>query len=371
MFANCIEDITGTSSKVKTLDSPLVDVETVTQKPRNLPFAGASIDRSTSPNFLSFHGMIVTNIDYTEAPTQSRPKRVTFKGSTLGGYEGVRMKAIFIKNLRLLDEKNSFEGDQMSVDEAYDFFQENYPGATPLFFTHGYNSEPASILDGVGKAQIKLGNKHVIVPIIWPCEGSFAYYNEDRTDNAPEAADELEMAFGSILKTTNKFKNKNLLCHSMGNYLLRKSAGKLQGLQFDNIIMLAADLRHNLFDIDFIDRSNNDANEDGLKIFRLLKQKNCQPVGKIYCVYNGWDYALEQSTGVGGNWVTRMGSVGVGTYDKWVGGWGNNEKLLHPEIRGHTENYDAGAKLNGWGDFKAHSYHWMDFMIDFYKSKLA
>ena len=136
MFANCIEDITGTSSKVKTLDSPLVDVETVTQKPRNLPFAGASINRSTSPNFLSFHGMIVTNIDYTEAPTQSRPKRVTFKSSTLGGYEGVRMKAIFIKNLRLLDGDNNktFEGDQMSVDEAYDFFHEKYPGATPLFF---------------------------------------------------------------------------------------------------------------------------------------------------------------------------------------------------------------------------------------------
>ena len=36
-----------------------------------------------------------------------------------------------------------------------------------------------------------------------------------------------------------------------------------------------------------------------------------------------------------------------------------------------TENYDAGAKLNGWGDFKAHGYHWMDFMIDFYNSKLA
>lgn len=61
-----------------------------------------------------------------------------------------------------------------------------------------------------------------------------------RTDNAPEAADELGMAFGSILKTTNRFEKKNLLCHSMGNYVLRKAAPKLQGLQFDNIILVAA-----------------------------------------------------------------------------------------------------------------------------------
>lgn len=177
----------------------------------------------------------------------------------------------------------------------------------------------------------------------------------------------------------------------MGNYVLRKAAGKLQGVQFDNIIMVSAvsnfiftiscrscptqnifstfviqDLRHNLFDKKFIDSGS----KDGLYIFRLLKQKNGQPVGKIYCAYNGWDYALEQSTGVGGNWVTRMGTVGVGTYDSWWYGWGNDVNLLHPEIRGHTENYDAGAKLNGWGDFKAHSYQWMDFMISYYKSKL-
>lgn len=44
----------------------------------------------------------------------------------------------------------------------------------------GFNNEPAFTLDVVGKAQIKMGNKNVIVPVIWPSEGSFAYYNEDR-----------------------------------------------------------------------------------------------------------------------------------------------------------------------------------------------
>lgn len=54
-------------------------IETVTQKQRNLPFVGVSIDRSNPPpNSLSFQGMIVTNIDYTEDPTDNRPNRVTF-----------------------------------------------------------------------------------------------------------------------------------------------------------------------------------------------------------------------------------------------------------------------------------------------------
>lgn len=105
-------------------------------------------------------------------------------------------------------------------------------------------------------------------------------------------------------------------------------------------------------------------------ILRLLKQKNGQPLGKIYVVYNGQDYALEQSSYTGLNWVTRMGTVGVGTYDSWGYGWSDNVNLLHPEIRGHTENYDAGTELRWTANFKAHSYQWMDFMLSFYKSKL-
>ena len=122
---------------------------------------------------------------------------------------GFSMKAIFVKNLRLLDgdKKNTYEGDQMSVDEAYAFFVDKHSGKTPLFFVRklnrlicfihdescereltiffinldGYNNEIAGILKNAGDAQVKLYNsKHVIVPVIWPSEGSFAYCNEDR-----------------------------------------------------------------------------------------------------------------------------------------------------------------------------------------------
>lgn len=106
-------------------------------------------------------------------------------------------------------------------------------------------------------------------------------------------------------------------------------------------------------------------------MFRLLKkQDNGQPVGKIYCVYNGYDRALAASTTVGQNWVTRMGTVGVGTYDHWWWGWADDVNLLHPEIRHHTENFNGGKRL-GYTSFSAHSYQWEDFMINFYKSKLG
>lgn len=66
-----------------------------------------------------------------------------------------------------------------------------------------------------------------------------------------------------------------------------------------------------LFDKAFIERGSEDKYKEGLYMFRLLKQKNGQPVGKIYCAHNGYDRALAASTSVGLNWVTPMGTVGV------------------------------------------------------------
>lgn len=78
-------------------------------------------------------------------------------------------------------------------------------------------------------------------------------------------------------------------------------------------------------------------------------------MGKIYCAYNGYDYAL--TTSKGANLVTRMGAVGVGTYDLLPYGaaswWVEDEEILHPDIRGHTENFNAGAKID-WGNTTAH-----------------
>jgi len=53
-----------------------------------------------------------------------------------------------------------------------------------LFDIDGFNNEPDYTLEQVKEAQKKmkkLGDEHnIIVPVIWPSEGSFAWYNEDR-----------------------------------------------------------------------------------------------------------------------------------------------------------------------------------------------
>lgn len=132
-FKNCIEEFTA--PKAKAVDSTVEEVETVTQLPRELPFFGASIDRATPvPQNLSFPGMIVTSIDYDERPQTGRPKRITFSGSTPGGSgDGARIKAIFVKNVKNIGG-DTYEGDQMSADEALAYFTEKHAGATPLFF---------------------------------------------------------------------------------------------------------------------------------------------------------------------------------------------------------------------------------------------
>lgn len=132
-FKNCIEEFTA--PKAKAVDSTLEEVETVTQVPRDLPFFGASIDKPIPilPD-LDFDGMIVTSIDYEKQPDEqnNRPNRITFSGSTKG-HGNPRREAIFVRNVKNIGG-NTYEGDLMSNDTAYDFFQHHYSEYTPLFF---------------------------------------------------------------------------------------------------------------------------------------------------------------------------------------------------------------------------------------------
>ena len=124
-------------------------------------------------------------------------------------------------------------------------------------------------------------------------------------------------------------------------------------------------MRHNLFDTKFINRDHAAA-KDGLNMIRMMKLNNGKPVGKIYCLTNWDDGPLQWSTNL--NYVNRAGQAGIGTYDKWWGGWGNNTNLLHHEIRGYTQNYDCLPNLRSKHDKDDHGYMWYQFAIDYYKN---
>jgi hypothetical protein len=341
-----------------------------------------------------YDGFAVTSIDYKRAPTAERPNRITFAEFTPGNeskrLSGDALKkhneeyedaATFLRNVKFLtgadeDGKRLFEADKLTVEEAHKAFKEKYgTNVKPLFAIHGFNNEPGYTLHACSKAQETFDEdiqKTAIIPVIWPTYGGSTNYGIDKDDNAPEADKELSMLLKDTLVTANVFKDKNLLCHSLGNRVFRM--GAVERVKFDNIFMVSADIRHNIFDKKYIAKAENaDSDEmQGLRIFRMLSTKaDGKPKGKIYCVYNGSDYALGLSTGVGLNWVNRLGQVGIGSYDSWwPGDWPFDEKrLLHPEIYGYTENFNAYNELPLW-NYKAHSYQWMKFAINFYRSKI-
>ena len=88
--------------------------------------------------------------------------------------------------------------------------------------------------------------------------------------------------------------------------------------------------------------NRKDGCEDGLNIFRMLDKDEStrKPKGKIH-VFHNWDDDILQISSWP-NWVNRLGQAGMGTYDKWFGGWGEDKNLVHLEIRNYYENIDAG-----------------------------
>lgn len=185
-----------------------------------------------------------------------------------------------------------------------------------LFFVHGYNNDIRDIL----KTAEQLEKEHgvIVVPFTWPANGGGAVtgtiaYKSDKSDaRASEGA--LNRAVGKIqffhnlLVTANKnslqikaeLKHKNnrqaaqelfsklmsmecpstinLLCHSMGNYLLKKSllnsGNSTSRLVFDNTCLVAAD-------------TNNDNHAAWVGNLDVRK--------RIYIVINENDFALKAS----------------------------------------------------------------------------
>lgn len=348
-----------------------------------------------------FKGLMLTSIDYKELPSGYEHKGYTYKNpisvsEQTGGNEEAELKdhditeeeyqkhkaafcneATFLYRVAFVsgedrDGKREWVGERLTKEEAKAQFDKDHPGCTPLFFIHGFNTEMGYNLNSVqNDAQPKFDEKNktsevktVVVPIVWPSAGRGLAYFQDRYDNVPKAAEELSAMLPKSIDL-NMFQEKNLMAHSMGNWLMRKVANPV--LKFQNIIMVAADVRHNLYDTKYIESDADDAT-DGLNIIGMLDRdsETNEPKGKIYCVHHWGDVRLRQSRIV--NRVTRAGSAGIGTRDKFGPGWTDAPENLHPEIRGYTENYDVREELKKAKEDKGeHSYQFFDFAIDYYK----
>jgi len=329
-----------------------------------------------------YGGFAVISIDFQNSPTEDRPKRILFDESTKSARddhdESFIDEATFIHNIEYIDgedvdSKREFEADKLTVKEAEAEFAKVYgEDVKALFYIHGNVTEAGYVFDTTKKSQDKFV-KNKIVPVIWPSEPGNLDYFTNKGTYLPIAVDELNKLLSTV-DEDNAFKGKNLICHSLGNFLLRKLASEENyKVKFDNIFMVAADVRHNLFDKEYINRKGG--SKDGLNIFRMLDKDEStkEPKGKIH-VFHNWDDDMLQISSWP-NWVNRLGQAGMGTYDKWFGGWGEDKNLVHPEIRNYYENIDAGNILRDPGEDKdkdkhnknTHGYMWYMFAIKHYK----
>lgn len=185
-----------------------------------------------------------------------------------------------------------------------------------LFFVHGYNNDVEDVLTTA--EQIESTHDVIVVPFTWPANGGGALtgtvaYKSDKSDaRASEGA--LNRAVGKIqffhsllvagrkkalqVKAESQHKDNpqaaqvlfsklvsmecpsklNLLCHSMGNYVLKKTllngGSSTSQLVFDNVCLVAAD-------------TNNQNHANWVENLDVRK--------RVYIVINENDFALKAS----------------------------------------------------------------------------
>lgn len=311
---------------------------------------------------MNYNGLVLTTIDVQKAPDSDR---VRFSGSIQGTETDTT--ATFLTNVTEIS-RNQFEADEVSVEKAKDIIQQRDGGEgsaesssiKPLFCIHGFWVEPGTHLKSIAEEQKNLFDRgqFMLVPVIWPNKGGVRY-GRDRVKASPGAGRALQ----SLKNEIDSFPRKSLLCHSMGNNVLRHAADAK--FKFDNIFMAAADVRHDLFHKSYIRGGDEDERKDGLEICGMLSDPQR---GKVHVLTNGADYALLGSSYNPRNWVTRLGLVGNARVKKWWGGWRDDDSLTDDEIKGCVVNKDCNSELPIFLKV-SHAYQFKSFAVQYYRAQ--
>ena len=117
---------------------------------------------------------------------------------------------------------------------------ENDESKKPLFHIHGFNVQTRKFLHRMGKDEVVSSLEEFnIVPVCWPSV-SAAWLNptNDQYSIAQDQSKQAGIAFNELHKALDEFSVKSVMCHSMGNRVLRHAADSK--FKFDNIFMVAA-----------------------------------------------------------------------------------------------------------------------------------
>jgi esterase/lipase superfamily enzyme len=200
---------------------------------------------------------------------------------------------------------------------------------TLLLCVHGFNTQPA---DWLRTCADYTGDNCTVIPVLWPASDKRSFWQAYREDqsNAPATG----ASFCPLLECLEQIGGKkSLMCHSMGNFVLKWSAPPQPPKRlFENIFMVAADVDQNIFD------DQQDAGK------RILSMAN-----RVHVLYSNNDLAL------------------------WVGQTviGRTPALGFYGPRKVVQNKVTSLKCNAFSRSKGllgHRYHFAKQAIDYYES---
>lgn len=311
----------------------------------------------STENYL-YKGIVVTTYGVIDSPIAGNKNRVTFNVDSPGNEDNVT--ATFIHQIKVVDE-DQYEATKLTVEGVREQIKKDLLEANKkkvLFYVHGFATKPIGYLKNIDSIAFQK-NIFMLIPVLWPSEGNLGAedpqlllggrhpYQKDQAFS--EAAGKLLQSLAPTDQTESI--SKSILCHSMGNRVLRFFAN--EGVTFDNIFMVAADVDAALFDASTGWRwwpwSNNKENiKQALDIMKMLTKGKG---GKIHVLYNEEDEALKGSV-VLNSFQVRLGSKDV-----------DLEKVI-PEVKGFIQsknlkdvpnpgNHDAGEANHNY-QFKPH-----------------
>jgi hypothetical protein len=298
---------------------------------------------------ISYDGLVLTSIDVEAVPNTERTVR--FSGSIAGRVDDET--ATFLENVRQINDtdesgKRLFEAETVTVARAREIINEGVQGGggKPLFCIHGWSIQPGQHLQDLQAAGKKFDQgKFTLVPVIWPTRQGIFNYLPDQETSAAGAG----KAFMTLKKGINNFPSKSLLCHSMGNFVLRNAA--FEKFKFDNIFMVAADVRYDLFNKDYIRGGDEPERKDGVNICKMISNP---AKGKVHILWNPLDAIIFLSLVANG--VQRIGATGV------------NDNLIDDDCKGFVVNKNVRRSLRFW-EIAAHEFQFNDFAIKYYEDQ--
>jgi len=270
--------------------SSLVKVSSVDFKVQFQLFSVSAAEADSEPIYTP---LLITNIKTDPIP-DSKYGELTFVN---GESESDEEKFLYNIKKRDRDYYAKSTKNITKVQELLDGHKHHI-----LLYMHGFREDADCALQSCSKynSQDEAERKYLVVPIVWNTVHNdrivkeLLYYNEDRTKCFTTVAPTLKVFLEKMLKDQENWEHEySLMCHSMGNYILRIVAQILgvhaQGdvdprkAVFENVFMVAADVREDIFD--------EGLNDFDPKIYPTLATATTGPLSSLGNIKSNIDFA--------------------------------------------------------------------------------